>query len=361
MSIALIIAAITIYNQLDYIKNKSLGFDSEHVIFVPLRGNMAEKFDILKDDLLKNPEILSVSAANALPHRIGSMTSGISWEGKDPESSQLFSFASVDFDFINTFDMEIVEGRNFSKNFKTDIEESFIINEVAAKQLGFDSPVGKQIIFQGTDAKIIGVVKDFNSRSLYNQIEPVFLGILTESYRYFNVFIKTKSEDIANVTKYIETTWEKHQSKYPVDYFFVDESINHVYKPILKLREIFIYFASIAIILSCLGLFGLASFMTEQRVKEVGIRKVLGASITGIMLLFSKEFTKWVIISNILAWPIAWIAMNKWLQTFAFKIEMSLLIFLFAGVLALFIALLTVGSQAVKAAIANPADSLRYE
>ena len=145
------------------------------------------------------------------------------------------------------------------------------------------------------------------------------------------------------------------------DYFFVDESINHVYKPILKLREVFIYFASIAIILSCLGLFGLASFMTEQRVKEVGIRKVLGASVSGIMLLFSKEFTKWIIISNVLAWPIAWIAMNKWLQSFAFKIEMSLFIFLFAGLLALFIALLTVGSQAVKAAIANPADSLRYE
>jgi len=361
MSIALIIAAITIYNQLDYIKNKSLGFDSEHVIFVPLRGNMAEKFDILKDDLLKNSEIISVSAANALPHRIGSMTSGISWEGKDPESNPLFSFASVDYDFINTFDMEILEGRNFSKNHKTDIEESFIINEVAVKQLGFDNPVGKQIVFQGTDAKIIGVVKDFNSRSLYNQIEPVFLGILTESYRYFNIFIKTRSENIANVTKYIEATWEKHQSKYPVDYYFVDESINHVYKPILQLREVFIYFASIAILLSCLGLFGLASFMTEQRVKEVGIRKVLGASITGIMLLFSKEFTKWVIISNILAWPIAWIVMNRWLQTFAFRIDISLFVFLFAGGLALFIAILTVGSQAVKAAIANPADSLRYE
>jgi putative ABC transport system permease protein len=361
MSIALIIAAITIYNQLDYIKNKSLGFDTEHVLYVPLRGNMVEKFDVLKDELLKNPSVLNVTAANALPHRIGSMTSGISWEGKNPESNQLFSFASVDFDFINTFNMKIVEGRNFSRDFSTDIGNTFLINEEAAKQIGFDSPIGKKIMFHEQEAQIIGVVKDFHSRSLYNQIEPVFLGILTENYQFFNLFVKTRSENISTIVKYIEDIWQKHQSKYPVDYYFIDESIDNVYKPIEKLREIFIYFASIAILLSCLGLFGLASFMTEQRVKEVGIRKVLGASISGIILLFSKEFTKWVIISNIIAWPIAWIAMNEWLQTFAFRIDLNFMVFLFAGGLALFIALLTVGSQAVKAALANPVESLRYE
>ena len=320
-----------------------------------------EKWYVLKEDLLKNPSILSVSAANALPHRIGSMTSGISWEGKDPESRQMFSFASVDFDFVNTFNISIIEGRNFSKEIKTDIGKSFLINEVAAKQFSFDSPVGKSVTFQGQEAQIIGVVKDFHSQSLYNQIEPVFLGILTEKYQYFNLFAKTRSENISTVVTYIEDIWQKHQSKYPVDYFFIDESVDNVYKPIEKLREIFIYFASIAILLSCLGLFGLAAFMTEQRVKEVGIRKVLGASISGIMLLLSGEFTKWVIISNIIAWPIAWFAMNNWLQGFAFRTAMSFWVFLLAGGLALFIALLTVSSQAIRAAIVNPVESLRYE
>ncbi|MFC2088085.1 ABC transporter permease [Calditrichota bacterium] len=361
LSIALIIAAITVYYQLQYIKDKSLGFDKEQILFVPLRGDIVEKIDVVKSELLQNPVIESVSAANALPHRIGSMTSGISWEGKDLESRELFRFASVDFDFVNTFNIPIVEGRNFSKEFTTDIGKSFLINEEAARSLGFESPVGKKIVFQEQEVQIIGIVKDFHFRSLYEPIEPVFLGILTERYQYFNLFVKTRSGDVSAVKEYIENIWKKHNSKYPFDYYFLDESVDNVYKPIEKLQEIFIYFSVIAIALSCLGLFGLASFMTEQRIKEIGIRKVLGASISGILILLSKEFTKWVIIANIIAWPLAWFAMNHWLQEFAYRIDIGWWVFFLSGTIAFIIALLTVSSQAIKSAIANPVESLSYE
>lgn len=361
MSIAMIIAALIVYNQLDYIKNKSLGFEKEHIIYIPIRGDIGKKFEMVKAEMLQNPLIESVTAANALPHRIGSMTSGISWEGKDPESRELFGFASVDFDFINTLNIQLLEGRNFSKEFTTDLGEAFVINEQAAKSLGFDSPIGKKVVFHGQNAQIIGVVQNFHFRSLYNPIEPVFLGVLPERYEFFNIFVKTKSADISSTVKYIESVWNKFNSEYPFNYFFLDESIESVYKPLEQLREIFIYFAAIAIILSCLGLYGLASFMVDQRVKEVGIRKVLGASISGITFLLSKEFTKWVLISNLFAWPIAWFAMDNWLQNFAYRIDFSTGPFLLAGLAALVIALITVSWQATKAALANPVKALRYE
>jgi len=361
LSIGLIVAALTVFKQLDYIKNKSLGFDREHILFVPFQGDMQKKYDALKTELLQNPDITSVSAANALPHRIGSMTSGISWEGKEPESRQLFRFASVDFDFVNTFNIPVIEGRNFSKQFPTDIGNALLINEEAATILGFDSPVGQKIVFNGQETQIIGVVKNFHSRSLYDQIEPVFLGVLTERYNFFNLFVKTRATNIPAVVDDIKNVCKKYNSNYPFDYYFLDESINNIYKPIEKLREIFVYFAAIAILLSCLGLFGLASFMTEQRIKEVGIRKVLGASISNILLLLSKEFTKWVAISNIIAWPLAWYAMSNWLENFAYKTEIGWWVFILAGGTAFLIALLTVSSQAIKTANANPVQSLRYE
>ena len=186
LSIGLIISALIVYNQLNYIKNKSLGFDKQHVLFIPIRGEIGTKFETIKAEILQNPMVESVSAANALPHRISAMTSGISWEGKDPESRQLFRFASVDHDFINTLNIPLLKGRNFSKDFSTDAGEAFIINEQAAKSLGFDSPVGKKVVFHGQEAQIIGVVKNFHFRTLYSQIEPVFLGVLPEKYNYFN-------------------------------------------------------------------------------------------------------------------------------------------------------------------------------
>ena len=361
LSIALIIAALTVYNQLDYMKNKSLGFDKEHIITIPIRGEIADKFETVKAEILRSPMVQSVSAANALPHRITAMTSGISWEGKDPESKQLFRFASVDYDYINTLNIPLVQGRNFSKESAADAGQAFLINEQAAKELGFDSPAGRKVVFQGQEAQIIGVVKNFHLRSLYTPIEPVFLGVLKERYNYFNIFVKIRSAEPAAVIEYLESVWTKYNPKYPFDYYFLDETIENTYKPLEQLREIFFYFASIAVILSCLGLFGLASFMAEQRIKEIGIRRVLGASVSGITFLLSKEFTKWVVLSNFIAWPAAWFAMDRWLQNFAFRISIGWQVFMIAGFAALLIALLTVSFQAVKAAFTNPVDVLRYE
>jgi putative ABC transport system permease protein len=260
--------------------------------------------------------------------------------------------------------MEIATGRNFLPTISTDPDHAALINETAARRLGWKDPVGKTIISfrsPGPVTKtIIGVVRDFHIESLHKEIGPFFIeNNPSDFHRY--IVIKIMSKNLPATMEFLGEKWTEVFPQLPFDFSFLDETFDFQYKSDVKLQAIFSNFGVLAIFISCLGLFGLASFTAEQRTKEIGIRKALGASISGIVFLLSKEFTKWVLLSNIIAWPLAYLVMNHWLQNFAYRINIGLGSFVLAGVLALVIALLTVGYQAVKAARANPVEALRYE
>jgi putative ABC transport system permease protein len=360
ITIILLIGTISVYRQLNYVRNRKLGYEKEHIIYMPLRGELSQKYESMKNDMLKNVDVLNVSIASALPTGSTLSTSGsLDWEGKSPDDEILINVVSVDHDYIDTFKLQIIMGRNFSKKFSTDSSAGFVLNEAAIKAMGIESPIGKQFSLWDTKGTIIGVVKDYHFDSLHKEIEPLILAILPDLYS--DICIKIKSDNISNTIRELNSIWEKYVPEYPFEYHFLDESLDNLYRVEERIGISFKYFTVIAIIVSCLGLFGLASFTTEQRTKEIGIRKILGATVPNIILLFTQEFIKWVLIANIIAWPIAYYLMNRWLQNFAYRTNIGLSTFIFSAALALFIALVTVSYQSIKAALANPIEALRYE
>jgi putative ABC transport system permease protein len=253
-----------------------------------------------------------------------------------------------------------VDGRDFSRDYETDAAEAFLLNEAAVQKLGWDSAVGKRLVWNNAKhGTVIGVVEDFHFRSLHNAIAPLIIHIQPRGYLYISVRIKT--EDIQQTLDFIRSQWQQFNSTYPFDYFFLDDHFDQLYKGEERLGKLFESFAFLAIFIACLGLFGLAAFSGEQRTREIGIRKVLGATMPNVVLLLSKEFLKLVLISNLIAWPIAFYAMNRWLRSFAYRIDLGVWSFILATILAMIIAVITVSYQAVKAALTNPIDSIRYE
>jgi putative ABC transport system permease protein len=256
--------------------------------------------------------------------------------------------------------MEILDGRDFSKEFTTDAAgTAYIVNEAAVKAMDLKDPVGKRFSLWGKKGSIVGVVKDFHYKSLHNKVEPLVLRIDPSWDLY--VCVKLRSENITHTLNYVKKVYQQFNPQYPFEYHFLDDQLNRLYDSDRQTFKIFRYFTFIAIFISCLGLFGLASFMAQRRFKEIGIRKVLGATISNIVLKLSEEFLLLVLGANILAWPIAYFAMNKWLQNFAYHIKMPVGIFIFSALLTLAIAVCTVIYQSVKAATANPVDAIRYE
>ncbi len=360
ISIILIIGTGVVYNQLDYIRDKRLGFHKEHVIVLPIRGQeVRQNYEAIRSKLLQDPDILGVAASSRVPGGIIGKCS-ISPEGAQNEF--VVPWLSVDHDFIETLGIELAAGRDFSKDFATDAAEAIMLNEAAVKRFGWESPhkaIGKKARFWGKKRAVTGVVKDFHISSLHHSIEPLVLHVHPNDFLYISARIR--SDHISDALDFLKHTWHEFAPNHPFEYFFLDDSFDKLYRAEHKLGRIFGSFSLLAISIACLGLFGLASFATEQRTKEIGIRKVLGASVSGIVLLLSKEFTKLVIVSNLIAWPIAYFAMKDWLENFAYHIHIGVGTFVLGGILALIIALLTVSFQAIKAALANPVDALRYE
>jgi len=264
----------------------------------------------------------------------------------------------VDHDFIETFGIELIAGRNFSKRFPSDVDHAYILNESAVKEIGWESPVGKELEIMNK-GPVIGVVKDFHFRPLHQKIEPAALYIYPKLFQYISVRISPT--DVSRSIDFLKAKWQALVPGQTFQYSFLDEDFDNLYKAEMRLGKIFTVVTFLAIFIACLGLFGLAAFEALQRNKEMGIRKVLGASAAGIVVLLSKEFTKWVLLANIIAWPVAYYAMNRWLQNFAYRINIGPLIFLQSAVLAFIVALLTVSYQAMKVSLANPVDTLRYE
>jgi putative ABC transport system permease protein len=365
ISIALVIGTIIIKNQLDYIKNKDLGFQKENIIAINNGASLGKYVKAFRSEISRNPNVIS-STASSLMFASGIPGNGYLYNkrtGADVVSSQ---FLDVDYDFAKTYQLKIKSGRFFSEEFSTD-SSAVIINETAVKAFNATNPVGKEVYtVQSTDKKlipfkIIGVVKDFNYESLHQTVRPLVFHLSPVRQASTIITIRVKSNEISNTLSSIESTWKTFVNKEKMNCSFVEENLANMYVSEEKIGTLTTVFSFLAIFIACLGLFGLVSFVTQQRFKEIGIRKVLGASVIEIVVLLSKEFTRWVIYANIIAWPIAYYVMNNWLQNFAYRTNISWIVFILSGVLALIIALVTVSIQAIKAALSNPVNSLKYE
>jgi hypothetical protein len=359
-TILLIICTVVASSQIDYLQEKKLGYDRKSMLLASLRGRVRTQFPSVKNELLKHPNIMNATVSSSLPSRWFHFSNSLwHWDGQNPEEEILFRGLAVGDDFFETFGMEIVEGRCFSKKFPADKTNAVIVNQAAVKAMKMDSPVGKRLIKGDRQYNIVGVVRNYHYRSLHHKIEPMVL-LYSEDPGGF-LAVKLKSNDISGTIRFIESLWNKFEPDFPIIYGFIDELLNDWYISEKRVKTTLRYFSFLAMLIAGLGLFGLASFVTEQRIKEIGIRKALGASALNIVALLSKEFTKWVLAANLIAWPMAYLAMNYWLQKFVYRVALTPLPFLFAAALALVIALTTVFYQTLKAAIANPLDSLRYE
>ncbi len=359
LSIIAIVGTLIVYQQLEYLRNKNLGYDKEQLIYLPLRGDTQHSFSVFKDQLVKDSRIIGVTGARQAPTAFGSKISGVDWEGKDPDSRVSLGYSSVNFDFVETMKIELLEGRSFSKHRATDASNAFLVNEEAAHLMGGNSVIGKRLSALGIDGHIIGVMKNFHYQSVKNKIGPFILYIQTSRMRY--AIVRLQKGDLPSSLDFVKSTWLNLFPAYPFEYSFIDDDFAEAFRADQRMGAVLKYATIITIFIACLGLFGLAAFMVEKRTKEIGIRKTLGASVSGITVMLTKEFVKWVMMANIIALPIAYILMNQWLQEYAYPITMGWGVFFMAIFMSVIIAILTVSYQSVKLALTNPIDSLKYE
>jgi putative ABC transport system permease protein len=370
ISIVLIISAVIVYNQVNFLHSKDLGFNKENILFFQMRGDdMFSNSETFKNELLKLPAVSNVSIGYGFP---GDQTAGdqIIVQSGGERTKMPCTQLMVDHDYVKTLGLQMVAGRDFSRSVTTDPNHAFIINETAVREMGFGTPekaIGQTLFWpmwiDGKDTlkegRVIGVVKDFHFKSLYDRLESTVIQIFPGAY--WKVAVKFNAADVGNMLNGVETVWNKFSPSHPFEYRFLDDSFSTMYRSEDKLRSLLWVFTCMAIFVGCLGLFGLASFAAEKRRKEIGIRKVLGAGIRGLVILLTREFVQLVLIAMVIASPIAFWAMSEWLQDFPYRISISFWIFISAGLVTIFISLLTVGFQALKAAFVNPVNSLRAE
>ncbi len=361
ISITLMICSFMMYRQLQFIQQKDLGFDKEQLISVRLNGGTRGKADVLKQDLENQTAIVSVAPATMSLVNVDN-SADFKWEGMQASDLFLATQANIDPSFIPTLGIQLMNGSNFPPQKLTDTFNNYILNETAVKRMGYsvDNVIGKKVTFWGGTGSVIGVVKDFHFKSLNATIEP-FIFRYQPWAPYFTLLVKTEEGKTTEAIQQIQKIYKKYDAETPIEFSFVDEAINDLYKNDKRTATIIALFAGLTIFVGCLGLFGLAVFAAEQRIKEIGIRKVLGASVPHIVRLLSKDFVKLVLISILIATPVAYYTMYNWLQDFAYRVDISWWVFGLAGFVALLIALLTVSFQAIKAAVANPVKSLRTE
>lgn len=369
ISIFMIIGIVVIVRQLDYMKNMNLGFNKEQLVVVPFFGNLQNEEGVsqhgtLKNKFSQNPSIVSASYTIDVPG--GDLgADAFLPEGRDNNESLRAVRYWVDHNFVKTYGMEIVLGRDFSETYSTDAEQAIIVNEKAVEMLGWgEDVIGKRLVNVSRNNRpgiIVGVVKNFHSESMKMEIRPAVLALEPRFFAFISVRIR--SENVPDTLAYLETSLREiyPESEFTYNYSFIDDNFRSKYPEEEKIREIYIAFGCLAVFIACLGLFGLASFSVQQRTKEIGVRKVLGASVREIMLLLSKEFTKWILAANLIAWPLAYYMMNKWLENFAYRINIKWDIFIFSAILTTVVGLFTVSFHSLRAAKSNPVDALKYE
>ena len=359
VSIALISSTLIVYRQMRFIRNLNLGFSKEQLMIIPLDDKkILSKIIPFKHDLIMNSNILSASAVSDLPGAMIWVTS-IDYDGSNKQNTTM-SFLEIDKDFIKTFGVHLREGYLPGDTTTPYSGTQYLLNESAVKKLGWNKPLGKRFsCYNGKEGFVTGIIGDFHFKTLHKEIEPLFLYIREEEPKYLAV--KLNTHDITGSVAFIKHQWNNIAPDSPFEYFFYDSYYDHLYKKEALFGKIIFIFSMIAILIACMGLFGLAAFFSERRTKEIGIRKVNGAVVVEILKMLNSEFIKWVVMSFIISTPVSWYAMHKWLQTFAYKTELSWWIFILAGISALAIALLTVSWQSWQAATRNPVEALRYE
>lgn len=363
ISVVLLIATAITIQQLNFLNERDLGYDKDQVVTLTFFRELQSTYDAFHNELLRSSVIKNAGRSSRVP------TGRLLDSQGSPRIAKSDSLVSteittknvrVDEDFFQTYNIPVVAGRNFSKSIGTDDSLAFIINETAAKAYGltqYEDGINKDFYYGGVNGKLVGVVKDFHFESLHQDIIP----IVFHQGRFNAISVKIAGNQIQDGIRHIEKVWNEFLPERPFEYEFLDQRYQQLYEVERSQSQLFTIFSGLAIFIACLGLFGLATFNTLQRVKEIGIRKVLGASVPAILGLLSKEIVLLIITANLIAWPVAWILMNKWLNTFAYHIEMNLLIYIVAGIVAVIVALITVSTQTIKAAMTNPSNTLRYE
>jgi putative ABC transport system permease protein len=362
-SIALIICTVVVGGQLAFIRNTDMGYDRDQIVVLTPRGGVRTGLGAFKNELRSNPAIVRVASSSCLPNNVTSSTHA-QWPGRPEDLEIPIYVIDAGYDFPELFGLKLVRGRSFARNFPSDAGGAFLINEAAQRALGWDDPIGREFGRKGRDSaeargRIVGVLKDFHMHSLRLAIMPLYISL--DPSRTNRISIKLRGGDIPAAMAFIRRAWEKFAPEYPFEFSFFDEIFDRAYRTERRLGTMFGAFAGLAVLIACLGLLGLAAFAAEQKTKEIGIRKVLGASTSSVIVLLSRDFMKWVAVANFVAWPIGYFAMRSWLSHFAFRIDLTLPMFLGAALAAFLIAGAVISFQTFRAAAANPADSMRYE
>jgi ABC-type antimicrobial peptide transport system permease subunit len=364
LSILIAVSAIFMFRQLKFLQNKDLGFNKENLICIPMPDDMKPKYYSLKQELEKETLIQGVTASMWNPTNMGSNSGGASWDGKDPEKQVLIGTNGIDYDYLKTLKMELVSGRDFSKDFVSDMAKdttgNFLVNEEVVKLMGIGDPVGKNFRFMGLKGVIVGVLKNFHFKGADQAIEPMAFALAPINYLRC-ILIRLTPGSVPESLKAAEKAWKEIVPDYPLEYTFIDQDYDKLFKAQIRITDLLKYFTILAIIIACLGLYGLSSFSTERRTHEIGIRKVMGADSITVMYTMAREFLLPVLISVIIAIPIGWIIVRNLLKQYAYRIDISFYVFAGIAAGAILIALMTVSYQAFKATGINPAEALKVE
>ncbi|HEX6891971.1 MAG TPA: FtsX-like permease family protein, partial [Chryseolinea sp.] len=359
LSIFLIISTAVVFRQMDFMENRDIGFDRENVFHMWMEGDIRPKYETFRQRLSSEPGIESVTATSQLPIDIGNSTMGLQWEGKDPDAQILFSNIDVDYDFIQSMKMKMIEGRPFDRARVTDTS-AYIVNETAAEKFGFkDGTADQDLTMWDRKGKIVGVVKDFNFGSLHSAVEPLVIRMSMNNV--YLVLVRAKEHETEAALRSAEKLWKEYAPGYPFRYSFLSQDWEGFYTAEAQRGQVFNSLAILSIFISCLGLFGLSAFSAERRTKELGIRKALGASTQGLVRLMGKEFTVLVLIAACIGCPLGWYAMTLWLSNYAYHVDVGVLTLVVAAAICLMVSLVTISYHSIKVAASDPVKSLRYE
>jgi putative ABC transport system permease protein len=363
VSIGFVIGILIVLQQLNFMRSSNLGFDKENVLVVPVflpeqPEQIQTKMQVLKNEYLSHPGVIDVAGCSSAPSEIRPIV-GARAEGTPAEEAKIVVQIAVDYEYLSTLRGELVEGRDFSREFSTDMGEAFIVNEEVVRELGLEAPVGAHILLDNQRGTIIGVMKSMHWEPKRRFIAPMVF--YNRPLDFNKMVIRISPDDIPGTLAFLEEKWEQNITTRPFQYEFLDDMVDNLYKSEQQLTNIVLNFTVLSLFIACLGLFGLSSYTAEQKTKEIGIRKILGSSVSGVVMLLLRQYGRLILIANLIAWPLVYYALHRWLQNFHYRISIRLEFFLLGMALVLVIAVVSVGFQSVKAALASPSDSLRYE
>jgi hypothetical protein len=364
-SVFFILGTVFIHKQFQFMKISSLNNHKEEILYLPFKGEMGSKYEVFKNNLLVHPEIKHISAKNSIPTQVANKTSEFDWPGKIRSHDFIIEATAIDPDYFRTLGIRVISGKSFTESSHYDDIVPVILNETALKNIGITDPVGTRISLWGYPGEIIGIASDVHLKSLRNEIEgQVFYPIMDYSVQEladFGVILIQIQDDIPEAIALVKKEWNAINPGTPFEYHFLDEAVDSMYWEEMRLSRLMNYASLLSIVICCLGLLGLSIYSSNARIKEIGIRKINGASIYSIILMFNKDYIPWVLISFLIAFPLAWMIIDKWLQNFTYQIDLNGWVFLIAGLIILMITFLTINGQIIKVARKNPVDILRYE